>query len=164
MTDLRANTNGRTERLAFAAESYVIVLDGERINLGAFIRAQANHIATLEGRVEMLTATQKTVTESATQAAAMTESATQAAPWQDTTVLIGKPGKDDPDGMNEERAIWALAAIEEFEGLTGTERENAVADLLCDLMHWSHQTGTNFVHELTRAASHFEAETNEEGV
>jgi hypothetical protein len=56
MTDLKANTNGRTERLAFQAESYVIVMDGEHINLGAFIRAQANHIATLEGRVETLTA------------------------------------------------------------------------------------------------------------
>jgi hypothetical protein len=42
----------------------------------------------------------------------------------------------DPDGQNDDRASWADKAIQTFEMESGTDREDAVADLLCDLMHW----------------------------
>ncbi len=41
----------------------------------------------------------------------------------------------DPEGMNDDRAEWALSAIRHFQTITGTDFEDALSDLLCDLMH-----------------------------
>jgi len=42
----------------------------------------------------------------------------------------------DPDGCsNVNRAAWAASAVAEFQAVTGSDDEDAVADLLGDLMH-----------------------------
>lgn len=69
----------------------------------------------------------------------------------------------DPEKMNDERAEWAAAAIEAFEGQTRTDREDAVCDLLADLAHWCDRNDMNMGHELRRAIDHYDAETNSKG-
>lgn len=69
---------------------------------------------------------------------------------------------------NEDRAGWAEGAIQKFIELTGTDREDALADLLCDLLHWADREyfvptdPSGFDCELARARMHFEAEVAEE--
>lgn len=67
----------------------------------------------------------------------------------------------DPEGMNADRAQWADAAIEAFIAETGTEEEDALADLLGDLMHWCdrHDGAGSFDHALARARNYYQEET-----
>ena len=65
----------------------------------------------------------------------------------------------DPEEMNDNRAAWAATAILSFQQETGTDDENALTDLLCDLMHWADRNGEDFENELCRARMHYEAET-----
>ncbi|MBA4068171.1 MAG: hypothetical protein C0501_31620 [Isosphaera sp.] len=65
----------------------------------------------------------------------------------------------DPEGMNFDRAAWADKAIAAFRRETGTDREDALPDLLCDLMHWSDRAGYRFDAALNRARDHYAAET-----
>jgi hypothetical protein len=66
----------------------------------------------------------------------------------------------DIDGRNGERAEWAELAIVAFEERTGIDREDAVADLLCDLMHFcDRHDGFDFAADLNRAQGHYAAET-----
>lgn len=65
----------------------------------------------------------------------------------------------DPEGMNDNRAAWAADALTCFRTATGTDAEDAVCDLLTDLMHWCDRNGQDFGHELTRAEDHYAAET-----
>jgi hypothetical protein len=69
----------------------------------------------------------------------------------------------DPEGMNDDRAEWAGAAIRHFQCTTGTDWEDTVADLLCDLMHFCDRESFDFQKELDRARMHYEAETTEGG-
>ena len=69
------------------------------------------------------------------------------------------PLPPDPDGMNFDRASWADQAISAFRGATGTDREDALSDLLADLMHWADRAGYGFDEALDRARAHYEAET-----
>ena len=41
----------------------------------------------------------------------------------------------DPEDMNDDRSEWAAEALSAFQRVTGTEDEDALGDLLCDLMH-----------------------------
>jgi len=41
-----------------------------------------------------------------------------------------------PENMNDHRVKWAAAALRCFQRETGTDNEDALTDLLCDLMHW----------------------------
>lgn len=59
-------------------------------------------------------------------------------------------------------ACWAEAAIVAFRRQTGTEMEDALGDLLGDLMHWADAKGFNFELALLRARDHYEAERAEE--
>jgi len=61
--------------------------------------------------------------------------------------------------MNNSRAAWAGQAVSAFIAATGTDREDAVGDLLADLMHWCDRSGQDFTHELARATDHYGAET-----
>jgi hypothetical protein len=67
---------------------------------------------------------------------------------------------------NGDRAEWAAIAVETYQGETGTDDEDAVADLLCDLMHLSdadHVKGVlAFDEALRRARFHYDAEINGE--
>ena len=69
----------------------------------------------------------------------------------------------DPEGKNADRAAWADEAIRCFQSTTGTDWEDAVADLLCDLMHLCDREAFKFEKELDRARMHYEAETTEGG-
>ena len=50
----------------------------------------------------------------------------------------------DPDNMNADRAEWAAAALRHFQCTTGTDYEDALGDLLCDLMHWCDRNNFDF--------------------
>jgi hypothetical protein len=70
-----------------------------------------------------------------------------------------QPLPPDPEGMNDRRAAWAGQAIAAFIAATGTDQEDAVCDLLADLMHWCDRHGQDFGHEQARAQDHYDAET-----
>ena len=66
------------------------------------------------------------------------------------------------DPENKDRAEWAMNAIEAFQAITGTDGEDAVCDLLCDLMHCCDLYGDaygDFDEGLRRGRYHYEAET-----
>lgn len=81
----------------------------------------------------------------------------------DAEVLIPPHGGFDPDEMSEKRIVWGGNAIASIMRDTGTDLEDALSDLLADLMHWSHANGQDFADELRRAVSQFEQETSEGG-
>jgi hypothetical protein len=62
------------------------------------------------------------------------------------------------DPTNDDRAAWAEEAIQAFERATGTDREDSVSDLLCNLMHFCNLNGLDFLAELNRGAGHYQAE------
>lgn len=64
---------------------------------------------------------------------------------------------------NKDRVHWAARSLQKFMELTGCEREDALGDLLCDLMHWARQNGYDFDFALQRAYGHFEEELAEAG-
>ncbi|EAQ81497.1 hypothetical protein [Blastopirellula marina] len=66
----------------------------------------------------------------------------------------------DPEGMNDSRADWATYGLEAFISQAGTDRESAMTDLLCNLMHLADRTGTHFEDELDRARMHYSCETS----
>ena len=41
----------------------------------------------------------------------------------------------DPDAKNQDRADYAMQALLRFQEVTGTDDDDAIADLLCDLQH-----------------------------
>jgi len=69
----------------------------------------------------------------------------------------------DPDGQNDDRAKWARHALLSFQGLVGTEDEDAISDLLCDIMHLCDREmdgyETDFEAALDRARGHYTGET-----
>jgi hypothetical protein len=81
-------------------------------------------------------------------------------------VSIGRQLPSDPEGMNDNRADWAGHAISAFQIQTGTDFDDALKDLLCDLMHWCDrttfedgETKIDFDAALASARMHYEAET-----
>ena len=70
-----------------------------------------------------------------------------------------KPFPPDPDLQNASRARSAANALEAFHQQTGTDFEDAVSDLLANLMHWCDRAGQDFNQELRRARSHYAEET-----
>jgi hypothetical protein len=65
----------------------------------------------------------------------------------------------DPEGMNDARAEWANEAIKTFMAKTGTDLEDSLGDLLCDLLHWSDRNNFDFDLALDRARGHYTEET-----
>jgi hypothetical protein len=70
----------------------------------------------------------------------------------------------DPEDMNDDRSQWAAEALYAFQRVTSTEEEDALGDLLCDLMHWCDHNGREFDAALSRAWMHYEAETTPDSV
>jgi hypothetical protein len=64
---------------------------------------------------------------------------------------------------NSDRAAWAEEALIAFCRLTGSNHEDALGDLLCDLMHWADENHLNFDAMLTRAHEHHVFEVLEAG-
>ena len=67
-----------------------------------------------------------------------------------------RPRQGEPS--NADRALWAAAAVEEFRRQTGTDPQDALCDLLADLLHWCDRSDQDFLTELRRALHHYEAE------
>ncbi len=65
----------------------------------------------------------------------------------------------DPDGMNDRRSAWAGRAVAAFREATRTDAEDALCDLLADLMHWADRSNFDFAAALVRAEFHYHAET-----
>jgi len=70
------------------------------------------------------------------------------------TATRTKPLPPDPEEKNEIRAQSADLALMVFQGQTGADIEDAVSDLLADVMHWCDRHGREFHEELRRARSH----------
>lgn len=77
------------------------------------------------------------------------------------SVLIPKAGPSDTDGLNNEHTKAGRDVVDRYIKRTGVDKEDALCDLLCDLLHYADQYGYDFAHELRRACDHFEAETFE---
>lgn len=74
--------------------------------------------------------------------------------------MTKSPLPPDPEGMNNDRAEWALEAIEAFRSVTGAEYDTAIYDLLCDLMHLCDRTEDwSFDAALRMAKRHYKEET-----
>jgi hypothetical protein len=69
----------------------------------------------------------------------------------------------DPEKQNHDRAVWAGIALGHFQDQTGTDDEDSLSDLLCNLMHLCDRrakaAGFDFDRELDRARGHYQAET-----
>lgn len=71
------------------------------------------------------------------------------------------PLPPDPEGMNDDRALWADVGLKSFQVVTGSDDEDALVDFLGDIMHWCDRRGQSFEEALVSARSHYEAETIE---
>lgn len=71
--------------------------------------------------------------------------------------------KGDPDDANPRRVGWAASTLHHFQGLTNTDNEDVIADLLCDLMHYCDDTKQNFTRQLVRARGMYHDETYVQG-
>src|SRR6266571_1209998 len=69
------------------------------------------------------------------------------------------PLPPDVDGINEDRAQWAKSALRAFMDCTGVDYEDALPDLLADLMHLADREPFDFEAALDRARDHYAAET-----
>ncbi len=65
----------------------------------------------------------------------------------------------DPEKTNANRVQWAAAALRHFQCRAGCDYEDALGDLLCDLMHWSGRNNFDFEAALFRARGHYGDET-----
>lgn len=72
--------------------------------------------------------------------------------------------REDIDGMNADRSEWARQAVEAFQCAVGTDDEDAVGDLLCNLMHFCYDTSQDFSALVERARKHYTAEIQGERV
>jgi hypothetical protein len=50
----------------------------------------------------------------------------------------------DDEGKNDDRAEWALQALETFQAATGTDDGDAISDLVADLLHLCDREGERF--------------------
>lgn len=74
------------------------------------------------------------------------------------------------DPTNETRAAWAQAALDAFIAVTRTEAaddaeyDEAIGDLMCDLLHLAAKRGQDPVLLLTRAQNNYDAEVEEQAI
>ncbi|WP_321820884.1 MULTISPECIES: hypothetical protein [unclassified Burkholderia] len=66
----------------------------------------------------------------------------------------------DPEGMNDDRAVWAGAALETFRNVTRCDQQDVVSDLVANLMHYCDRNGMLFEDELVRARKNYAEETS----
>jgi len=65
---------------------------------------------------------------------------------------------------NSLRAHWAALCLRRFMELTGCDLDDALGDLLANLMHWTGQNDLDFDIALDRARLHYETELMEESI
>lgn len=85
-------------------------------------------------------------------------------PTSASTSQRGKALPEDVDGMNDKRAEWAAHALQAFMSNTRAEKDAAVADLICDLMHLADRDKEigRFEDSLRKAVRAYCAETGQE--
>jgi hypothetical protein len=66
----------------------------------------------------------------------------------------------DPQGRNEERALWAQITLAAFMAETSTDENDALVEFLAGVMHWCDRSGESFEAHLERARSLYREETN----
>ncbi len=81
----------------------------------------------------------------------------------DSLAQMTKALPPDPDGQNNDRAAWAKVALDAFMKETGTDLEDSLCDLLCNLMHLSDRVPFDFDAALQHARDHYLAETGQPG-
>lgn len=67
--------------------------------------------------------------------------------------------------MNFKRAGWAKTALNLFQHDTGTDNEDAIADLVCNLMHlckFEPDKYGDFEEQMERGKRNFEGEVNDD--
>jgi hypothetical protein len=77
-------------------------------------------------------------------------------------IIQPAPLPPDPEGMNAKRAHHAWVAVVAFQNETGTDDEDCLCDLLCDLRHWADRNGYDWENQMRRAANHYTEETTPE--
>jgi hypothetical protein len=60
---------------------------------------------------------------------------------------------------NVDRAAWAGVAAAKFQAITGSDDEDVVCDLVCDLMHLAIALGQDPFAQVRRGIGHYIAET-----
>jgi hypothetical protein len=63
---------------------------------------------------------------------------------------------------NSDRADWADTAVRAFMGACRTDREYAIQDLMCNMLHLARREGLDPQQVLSSAEMHFDAEEQEE--
>lgn len=71
--------------------------------------------------------------------------------------MMKSPPYTEP--TNESRAEMAGYAMAAFRSQSGADEEDALSDLLVDLMHFADRTNQDFDAALDRARMHYEAES-----
>ena len=66
----------------------------------------------------------------------------------------------DPQGRNDERALWAQIALAAFVAETSTDENTALVEFLVGVMHWCDRSGESFEAHLEGARSLYREETN----
>ena len=80
-------------------------------------------------------------------------------------VVESKPTKvlpPDPDKGNRNRAMRANACLDLYRSITGSDKQDCVADFLTDLMHCVDRSELEFETELARARRNYLNETGGE--
>lgn len=67
-----------------------------------------------------------------------------------------------PEPTNADRAERAESVILTYMAITGTDLEDALGDLLCDLMHWADAEDFWFDAAMERSRGHYQAECADE--
>jgi hypothetical protein len=62
---------------------------------------------------------------------------------------------------NLDRSEWAAAALRHFQCITGTDWEDSLGDLLCDLMHFADANNFDFKAAVVRASNNYIEELDE---
>lgn len=79
----------------------------------------------------------------------------------------GKKSLCDPEGKNEDRALWAQSALSIYAVKTGqsmkTDKPEIFSDLLADLMHYADRNGIDFNEAFKSALGNYRAETSKNG-
>lgn len=72
-------------------------------------------------------------------------------------------GREEAVRMNDNRAHWAQSSVDAIQNETGTDTEDAVADLIGNLGHWCDNNGQEFAKVLYRGIDTYLSELLESG-
>lgn len=76
------------------------------------------------------------------------------------TVKKNWTGIKEASAENGGRALRAETALTNYQDETGADLEDAVCDLLADIMHWCDRSGHEFETSLRRARMHHDHEAD----